>query len=90
MYKLTRIEDSLTKSYPQVKFITWNDLGRAEEIKDTPSIGDSCILGPLSVAFTWQTTPIKNISLVEYLEDGLVSKLHFSTLNSNYILEWSK
>lgn len=88
MYKLTRIEDNLEKVYPTVKFVSFDELGRGRELKDIPEVDTSCILGPFGPAFTWQTTSIKSITLLEFKEDGLVSNMRFTTLNSKYKLEW--
>ena len=80
-WKLVREGDGLTKTSEEIKWIEWNEDGRAKEIHDNPSVGYSLIMSPLNIYFTWQTTPITEILYAE--EDG---SIRFRTNNSVYTL----
>lgn len=80
-WKLVREGDGLTKTSSKVKWIEWNDSGRAKEAHNTPAVGYSLIMSPFNVFFTWQTTPVTEILYAE--EDG---SLRFRTKNSVYTL----
>ena len=80
-WKLVREGDGLTKTSSKVKWIEWNEDGRAKDTHDTPAVGYSLIMSPLNIYFTWQTTPITEILYAE--EDGSV---RFRTKNSVYTL----
>ena len=80
-WKLVREGDGLTKTSEEIKWIEWNEDGRAKEIHNNPSVGYSLIMSPLNIYFTWQTTPITEILYAK--EDGSV---RFRTKNSVYTL----
>ena len=80
-WKLVREGDGLTNTSSKVKWIEWNEDGRAKGSHDTPAVGYSLIMSPLNIYFTWQTTPITEILYAE--EDGSV---RFRTKNSVYTL----
>ena len=80
-WKLVREGDGLTKTSSKVKWIEWNEDGRAKGSHDTPAVGYSLIMSPLNIYFTWQTTPITEILYAE--KDGSV---RFKTKNSVYTL----
>ena len=80
-WKLVREGDGLTKTSEEIKWIEWNEDGRAKEIHNNPSVGYSLIMSPLNIYFTWQTTPITEILYAE--EDG---SMRFRTNNSVYTL----
>ena len=80
-WKLVREGDGLTKTSSKVKWIEWNEDGRAKDIHDTPAVGYSLIMSPFNQFFTWQTTTITEILYAE--EDGSV---RFKTKNSIYTL----
>ena len=80
-WKLVREGDGLTKTSEEIRWIEWNEDGRAKEIHNNPSVGYSLIMSPLNIYFTWQTTPITEILYAE--EDG---SMRFRTNNSVYTL----
>jgi hypothetical protein len=80
-WKLVREADELTKTSSEVKWIEWDENGRAKETHDFPAVGYSLIMSPLNIYFTWQTTQITEILYME--EDGSV---RFRTKNSVYTL----
>jgi hypothetical protein len=80
-WKLVRESDELTKTSSEVKWIEWDENGRAKETHDFPAVGYSLIMSPLNIYFTWQTTQITEILYME--EDGSV---RFRTKNSVYTL----
>ena len=80
-WKLVREADKLTKTSSEVKWIEWDENGRAKETHDFPAVGYSLIMSPLNIYFTWQTTQITEILYME--EDGSVI---FRTKNSVYTL----
>ncbi len=80
-WKLVRESDELTKTSSEVKWIEWDENGRAKETHDFPAVGYSLIMSPLNIHFTWQTTQITEILYME--EDGSV---RFRTKNSVYTL----
>lgn len=80
-WKLVREGDGLTKTSSKVKWIEWDDNGRAKETHDFPAVGYSLIMSPFNIYFTWQTTQVTEILYME--EDGSV---RFRTKNSVYTL----
>ena len=80
-WKLVREGDGLTKTSSKVKWIEWDNSGKAKDSQDTPAVGYSLIMSPLNIYFTWQTTSITEILYME--EDGSV---RFRTKNSVYTL----
>ena len=80
-WKLVREADGLTKTSSEVKWIEWDENGRAKETHDFPAVGYSLIMSPLNAFFTWQTTQVTEILYME--EDGSV---RFRTRNSVYTL----
>lgn len=80
-WKLVREGDELVNTSSKVKWIEWDDSGRAKETHDFPAVGYSLIMSPLNIYFTWQTTAITEILYME--EDGSV---RFKTKNSVYTL----
>jgi hypothetical protein len=47
-WKLVREGDGLTKTSSKVKWIEWNEDGRAKDSHDTPAVGYSLIMSPLN------------------------------------------
>jgi hypothetical protein len=80
MYKLTRLNDNLTKNAPQVKWLEFDENGKYKADYDEISVGRSLILSPFNQFFTWQTTLVTEI--IEQRE-GYVK---FATENSIYEL----
>ena len=80
-WKLVRESDGIAKTSSEVKWIEWDDSGRAKELLKFPAIGTSLIMSPFNIYFTWQTTQITEILYME--EDGSV---RFRTKNSVYTL----
>jgi hypothetical protein len=76
------------KSYKEVGFITFDKFGRGLDLKDSIEINTSCILGPFTAGFTWQTTMIEEIQEEIKNETGNLIFARFKTKNSNYTLEW--
>jgi hypothetical protein len=80
MYKLTRLNDNLTKNAPQVKWLDFNSVGKCIAQYNEIAVGRSLILYPFNQFFTWQTTLVTEI--IEQRE-GYVK---FATENSIYEL----
>lgn len=82
-------ENSHSHRATQIKFVEWNENGRAKELHDEPQIGFSCILDPqYGPSYTWLTTEI-----VEIVDDAILKNIRcikFKTQNSNYTLYISK
>ena len=72
-------DPSFRKLSKEIKWVEWKD-GIAKELKESPEIGDSLLMSPFNVFFTWQTTPI--IKFIKK-EEG---RIEFKTKNSYYIL----
>lgn len=75
-------EDGLTKVDTQVHWIEFDEYGRGKATHDKPTIGLSCLLGPVNPFFVWQTTAVTEI--VEETE----KLIKFKTKNSTYTLTY--
>ena len=79
-WRLVRDNDGLTKESVAVTWIEWDEDGRAKAMHDNIAIGRSLIMSPFSIAFTWQTTPVTEIIVMEE------NFIKFNTKNSTYSL----
>jgi hypothetical protein len=79
-YELVRENDGLIKRSQDIKWIEWDEEGRAKELYNNIAIGRSLLMSPFNAMFTWQTTAV-----TEILEEGDVIK--FKTENSIYTLK---
>lgn len=76
-YVLTRIDDGIQMAASVVKFVEWNENGTGKAMHDTPAIGRSILLDPMSYGnYRWLTTEIVEI----------ISDTEFKTKNSTYTL----
>ena len=79
-YKLTRLNDGLTKTGSRVQYIEWDEnTSEGKSSHDDAKIGRSLMLEP-RIQFTWLTTAITEI--VEQKE----GYIKFQTKNSTYEL----
>jgi hypothetical protein len=83
-YKLVRENDGLVKQSDKISWIEWDDTGRFKELHNDIAVGRSCLLGPTSLFFAWETTPV-----TEILEQSS-THIKFKTLNSVYNLHITK
>jgi hypothetical protein len=80
MYKLTRLNDNLTKTAPEVKWLEFDKNGRYKANFQEIAINRALLLSPFNMHYTWQTTLVTQI--IEQKE-GYVK---FATENSIYEL----
>ena len=79
-WRLVRDNDGLTKESVSVTWVEWTEYGLGKEMHDDIAIGRSLLMSPFSIAFTWQTTPVTEIIV---MEENLIK---FNTKNSTYTL----
>ena len=79
-WRLIRDNDGLIKESARVAWIEWGENGLGKEMHGNIAIGRSLIMSPFSIAFTWQTTPVTEIIV---MEENLIK---FNTKNSTYTL----
>lgn len=79
-WKLTRLNDGLTKISESVKWITWNENGTFKEEVGNIKKGSSLIMSPFNPNYTWLTTEIVSI------EKDESNYKKFKTKNSEYEL----
>ena len=79
-WRLIRDNDGLIKESARVAWIEWGEDDRGKAMHDDIAIGRSLIMSPFSIAFTWQTTPVTEIIV---MEENLIK---FNTKNSTYTL----
>jgi hypothetical protein len=80
-------ENDFTLRGSLVKFVEFEGdaIGsRAKQLHDEPAVGFSCVLDPQYAAYTWLTTPIKEIE--SDVIAGSIRTIVFKTQNSNYTL----
>jgi hypothetical protein len=80
MYKLTRLNDNLTKTAPEVKWLEFDSVGKCIAQHNEIAINRALLLSPFNQFFTWQTTLVTEI--IEQKEDYV----KFATENSIYEL----
>jgi hypothetical protein len=80
MYKLTRLNDNLTKTAPEVKWLEFDSVGKCIAQHNEIAVGRSLILSPFNQFFTWHTTLVTEI--IEQKE----GYIKFATENSIYEL----
>jgi hypothetical protein len=79
-WRLIRDNDGLTKESVSVTWVEWSEDGRGKAMHDDIAIGRSLLMSPFSIAFTWQTTPVTEIVVMEE------NFIKFNTKNSTYTL----
>jgi hypothetical protein len=79
-WRLIRDNDGLIKESARVAWIEWSEDGRGKSMHDDIAIGRSLLMSPFSIAFTWQTTPVTEIVVMEE------NFIKFNTKNSTYTL----
>lgn len=76
-YVVTRINDGMQMPASVVKFVEWNENGTGKAMHDTPAVGRSILLDPMSYGnYRWLTTEIVEI----------ISDTEFKTKNSTYTI----
>jgi hypothetical protein len=79
-WRLIRDNDVLTKESVSVTWVEWSEDGRGKATHDDIDIGRSFLMSPFSIAFTWQTTSVTEIVVMEE------NFIKFKTKNSAYTL----
>ena len=80
-WKLVRERDELTKHSKDIKWLEFNEDGTFKAKHNKPAVGRSLMMSPFNRYFTWQTTPITEITTERF--DGYIK---FKTENSTYEL----
>ena len=77
-------DESFQKHSRDVRWVEFDEIGRAKGLHEKPTVGYSLIMSPFGLSFTWMTTIVTEI-IEEY--DNYV---HFKTENSEYKLHYNR
>jgi hypothetical protein len=77
-WQAERIEDGLKKQSLDIRFVEFDETGRAKELHKEPKPGYAFIMSPFGPNFTWMTSVITEV--ITFSEDHI----HFKTQNSEY------
>jgi hypothetical protein len=80
MYTLTRLNDGLINTAPDIRWLEFDFHGRCKAQFKEIKVGRGLILSPFTIYFTWQTTLVTEI--IEQRENYI----KFQTKNSIYEL----
>jgi hypothetical protein len=80
-WKLVRERDGLIKRSKDIKWLEFNEDGTFKDQFEKEAVGRSLMMSPFNRYFTWQTTPITEITTERF--DGYIK---FKTENSTYEL----
>ena len=77
-WQAERIEDGLKKQSLDIRFVEFDETGRAKQLHKEPKPGYAFIMSPFGPNFTWMTSVITEV--ITFSEDHI----HFKTQNSEY------
>lgn len=77
-WEAERLNDGLKKRSLSIRFVEFDELGRAKELHEEPKPGYAFIMSPFGPNFTWMTSVITEV--ITFSEDYI----HFKTENSEY------
>lgn len=77
-WEAERLNDGLKKQSLDIRFVEFDETGRAKELHKEPKVGYAFIMSPFGPNFTWMTSVITEV--ITFSEDYI----HFKTENSEY------
>ena len=77
-WEAERLDDGLKKRSLDIRFVEFDETGRAKELHKKPKPGYAFIMSPLGPNFTWMTSTITEV--ISFSEEHV----HFKTQNSEY------
>jgi hypothetical protein len=77
-WEAERLDDGLKKRSLDIRFLEFDEGGRAKELHKEPKPGYSFIMSPFGPTYTWMTSVITEV--ISFSEEFM----HFKTRNSEY------